>query len=384
MSGKIQVSNREKKVLTILLLLLAAALAIYLLLGRLLQTRIKAPLSNKDVKIALILPLKGDQAWIGAGQQMIANEVLESYAAKLQEAGWSVQLSFVDAGSTPNSTARAAEKIGRNLSNVALIAPYDSRQTLAAAQMGSPTNLPVLALASSNGILGEANYDNLFRMVSQENQEAVLVNALEQNGLTSVMMVVQPTNFGQSQVDAFNRVAEGRVVVVSNLVLDDQSQTQFSAKITESKPNAILFFGQPDGLTRVISYMTAAGVSLPIFATDTINNPEVLKIPRPGIDIYYTSPYYNAGQLENASRPAEVVAKRYPSIPFAYETALSVEMVCQALMDGAPSSRNRQAVFDYLGGRYFSGGNVRQGAKIYIYHLSPDQTDWNLNPIVND
>lgn len=384
MSGKIQISNKEKKVLTILLLLLAAALAVFLLLGRFLQPRVKAPLSNKDVKIALLLPLKGDLAWIGAGQKVIANEVLDSYAAKLQEAGWSVQLTFVNAGKRPNSTARAAEKIGRNLSNVALIAPYDSRQTLATAQMGSPTHLPVLALASSNGILGEADYDNLFRMVSQENQEAVLVDVLEHNGLTSVMMVVQPTSFGQSQVDAFNRVAEGRVVVVSNLVLDDQSQTQFSTKIAESKPNAILFFGQPDGLARMISYMTAAGVQLPIFATDSINNPEVLNIPRPGIDIYYTSPYYNAGQLENASRPAQVVAKRYPSIPFAYETALSVEMVCEALLDSKPSSRNRQAVFDYLGGRYFSGGNVRQGAKIYLYHLSPDQTDWNLNPIVND
>lgn len=391
MSAKILVSTKEKQTLLILLAIVGALLAVYLILGRLARGFLFTQSSKNTAKIALILPLTGDQAWIGKGQQAVAQAVLDAYQQELSEKDWSVSLSFADSGSRVNSSASAAQKAGQNLYVVALIAPYDSRQTLAAAETAARYSLPVIAPASSGGILSAYPADNLYFMVSQDNQEEALVSALVDKDLTSAMLVVQPTDYWQAQVTAFNQVADKRVMVRGTLLLDEQSQTLLAEKISsaEEPPNVILFFGEPDGLQTLLGYMTAANIQLPIFSTDTIQDAKLLTFNRAGVDIYYTSPYFNAGQVDTPLDIAQGVAKQYSSIPFAYETASAVESVIQTLLSGQPSNSNRKLVYGglknviqpYSSARVFEG-HTRRDARIYLYHLKPDQTDWNLIPIV--
>ncbi len=300
-----------------------------------------------------------------------------------------------DTQGTPDGAAKAARRAARKQATVAIIGPLDARQVLAAAETIQGRKLALITPASTAPALPVGNIPGLYRIPAPDNlQGQAIVEFLDDHLMRrNVFLFARANAYVQNILEVFNQAARDRLRVVGTLDLSQVTSTEeITRQVLDSEADVIVYLGGREDFDLLLGVLVAPDVDLPVVASDMVNDPSLPPLANETLEVYYTSPILNMGDLpEDTLVSYQEALGEYSNRPFAFETVQAVWAVFAALEFQEKNQTPREAVWENLGrvrldglggvSTAFWGGQWSPGV-IYIYQIDPTQGDWSANPVV--
>ena len=161
--------------------------------------------AQDSVKVGIILPLTGSQAYFGAMERDSFALALEEINAAGGVRGKQLEFVFEDDRGRPELGAEAAEKLIDEDGVVMLGGGYSSAVTLRVAEVAQSRQMPFLVNTGAADAITEGGRDHVFRLnpPSSEYVTSAVSFLAEVVEARSVGIVHEESAFGQSQSEAF-------------------------------------------------------------------------------------------------------------------------------------------------------------------------------------
>ncbi|NQW11612.1 MAG: penicillin-binding protein activator [Alphaproteobacteria bacterium] len=156
-------------------------------------------------KVALLVPLSGRAAEVGAGLRNAAEMAL------FEIAGPSFALAFYDTASTPMGAARAAERALAEGARM-IIGPLFSASTQAVGPIAAPAGVPVLSFSNDRSVAGGGIW--VFGLLPTQQVDRVVRYAVGR-GFTRIGALVPANAYGSTAIQAARASAEAAGAAVS-------------------------------------------------------------------------------------------------------------------------------------------------------------------------
>jgi branched-chain amino acid transport system substrate-binding protein len=230
------------------------------------------------IKLGLITPLTGDIASAG---EMMRNNIDDFLAVNPTWAGKKVELFVEDGKCNPQEGASAAQKLV-NATKVDIVLSMEcSGATLGALPIAEQAKkLVVSAFSTSPKLSGASKY--FYRVSPSDNNAGrVMAEVLLKDGLDTVALITENTDFATAYAEVFKREYKGKIVVEENYnsgVNDFKTTLQ---KIKKSKAKAIVHMNQTPAVIGFLAKQTKElGLKYPIYGTDASDGKEFWDIAK--------------------------------------------------------------------------------------------------------
>ncbi len=202
--------------------------------------------AEQSVKVGVVLPLSGPQAFFGEMERDSFALAVEEINAGGGVRGADLELLFEDDRGRPEDGAAAAEKlIGQGV--VMLGGGYSSAVTLRVAEVAQNRRMPFLVNTAAADSITEQGWDHVFRMnpPSSEYVAGAMSFLTEVVKPRAAAVIFEETAYGQSQSAAFVEACKenGIPVVVHESYSPEDFKlwriTQIMLKIKRAKPDVV-------------------------------------------------------------------------------------------------------------------------------------------------
>ncbi len=234
------------------------------------------------VKIGLLTPLTGGLQSLGPTFKDAAELAIKDMNAAQSDVTFEL---VVQDTKTTQSGAQDAMTALATAGVAGVIGAAASSSTLAALSIAKSNNIPMISYASTSPALTTAD-DNglLFRVVPSDSfQGKAGADLADELGLKRVAIIGISDAYGQGLTGAFADAftAKGSdYKIVKNLAYDQETQTEFSALITQIKdadPDGVFMVSFVEDGKAIISELFNQGVRVPIIGTDGIASSSMLE-----------------------------------------------------------------------------------------------------------
>lgn len=262
MSAHIQVSRGERAILTLLGLGVIGLIVVLALLNGIFTYIGWAPLNPDAAEIAVLVPDKQETP----GKEIIevANLGANRAYSELQAAGKTLQIRIhvYETGDNPNSAAWAAKIALRNPNTVAVIGPFDTRQSIAVAETLHDQNLAMITPDGLAPIVSPGNpvLDSVYHLSLPYTEQARLMpKFLHNQGWNDVYLIAEQTEYVQKVLEVFNPAANNTIKVVGTANITDTPAQEIVAEVKNLKPHALLYIGGPEQAITLLDEMNKEG-----------------------------------------------------------------------------------------------------------------------------
>jgi branched-chain amino acid transport system substrate-binding protein len=242
-----------------------------------------APAAKRPIVIGFIGALSGPNAQDNASMLNVEKQVAETVNAKGGVAGHQIQIISEDDHADPAQARVLALKMVQEEHVDALAGPLFSTEAISVAQISNQLQVPIVALQASVEAVVYPNgrdqppYPWVFASgVSATTQMAKLMQYAAKKKWTRVAVVVQNDAFGTTDLPEFLDTAKQlklRVVVNRAIDANAADATPQAVAIQGANVQAVLAWTNPVATAALIKSMRANGVTAPVLANISNNNP---------------------------------------------------------------------------------------------------------------
>lgn len=322
---------------------------------------------EKQVKIALAIPLTGDIASLGQGIRRAVEMAIDE-ANQSGKLPYKIGFEAFDDRSDPKEAVSVANRIVADSSFIGVIGHFNSGCSIPASRIYAQAGLPMITPASSNPELTNQQLSpqwtykkSVFRMNTTDNvQGAVGADFLTKTlGLKKIGIIHDKTSYGQGVAEEFKkRVEENGATVTSfeGLQIGDRDFRSLLTRVKGTQPDAIYFGGMFSEGGILVRQARDVGFKGPFLGPEANYDPSFIKVAGPAAEGAYVT--FLGSPPELLASAADFVARyrqRYPDAElksydhYGYETA---SLLIQSLQQvGA----DRAKIIDALHATTFQG-----------------------------
>lgn len=226
-------------------------------------------LAGPEIKIGLLVPLTGPRQEEGKALLSAAQLALEDEAANSSLDGRRLVLSIRD---DSGPWGRASNEIVRLVfeeTTVALITSVDGGTAHLAEQIGNKIGVPILTF-SSDSTTTQINLPWIFRLGPTDRAEAhaFAESIYHERGLTRVVLVTESDHDGRVGGEVFEKAAKELTAPQPYRVVIDpalQNTDSIDQEIEAQKPEALVFWTEPQTAIKLLARVRGAAPSAQIF-----------------------------------------------------------------------------------------------------------------------
>jgi branched-chain amino acid transport system substrate-binding protein len=243
--------------------------------------------TKRVVTIGVIAPLDDGLTSFGRGIRSSVELAVDQANEENLLPGWTIKVRALDDSSDPAVGVKAAKKLAKDPTVVAVVGPYNSGVSeeilpvLAAKDLAlvSPSNTLTSLTVGPDATAPKRPYDSYFRMVGPDSLQAdFLAKRARALGLSRAAVVSETKAVSKGLADSFVTAftAGGGTAVVRMTVPDGATAAQFADFVTTASgasPDLLFFGGEYDVGAVLRSTATKAGLVAPLMGGDGINDP---------------------------------------------------------------------------------------------------------------
>jgi branched-chain amino acid transport system substrate-binding protein len=315
---------------------------------------------EKQIKIAVALPLTGDIASLGQGlKRAVLMAIDEANAA--HSTAKPIEALVFDDRSDPKEAVSIANRIISDPDVVAVIGHFNSGCSIPASRIYAQAGLPMISPASTNPELTLQQLSTqwvwprcIFRVNTTDNVQGAyaadfLANDLK---LKKVGIIHDKTAYGQGVAEEFKKQFEkdgGAVVAFEGLQIGDRDFRSLLTRVKSDGPDAIYFGGMFSESGILVRQARDTGFKGPFILPEANYDPSFLQVAGPAAEgAYVTFVGSPPDLLDSAKKFVSAYKQRYPSDElksydhYGYEAA---SIIIAAIKSAGP---NRKKITDYL------------------------------------
>lgn len=230
------------------------------------------------VKIGFLYPKTGGLGSIGQG--LMDGAQAAAYRINQTETSYKVQIVAADTATDAQTSATAAQNLVSD-GAVAIVGAAGSSDTLAAAGVTIPNQVPLISYASTSPAITNLNdSDYVFRDVASDAyQGQALVNLTLDQGVHHAYVLHMNNAYGNGVADQFIASYKAAGYNVSGQGAYDPTASSFSSEVSTLKSTSnidgvVLVAYTEDG-AKILAEAQTQALTLPWFGTDGIKDPSV-------------------------------------------------------------------------------------------------------------
>ncbi|WP_343207848.1 ABC transporter substrate-binding protein [Anaerolentibacter hominis] len=270
----------------------------------------------KEVKLALVGPMTGDNSQYGIQFERGAKEFMEEYNAR---GGTQLSIDIFDDKNDAKEAVSLANKIITDGSYAAIIGPFSSTCALAMAEVTDEEKMITVSPTCSHADY-VALYDYTFRLPHVNAYEGEVAAEYMQNTWSTkkVAGIYSNNDWGIGIDDAFVNKAEdlGMDVVANESFIQGQTK-DFSSIITKIKQNgaeAVYYMGQYTEASSVLRQIKDMGLDIEVVITTSAYKLETLELAEgAAADAVFLSTFFEDPDNERTAAFSKLVKDKYDS-----------------------------------------------------------------------
>ena len=227
------------------------------------------------VRVGVILPLSGDATFWGDN----CRKGIELAQKELGDRAKRIELFFEDERCDPKQAVSAFQKLTDLHKASVILGPVCSSSSAAVAPLAERKSVTVAAYSEATSIPLGAHTLRLW--APNERQGRKLAESVYQRGHRRAAMIAAANAYGSDLTDAFRRrfVELGGELVAESSYVPDTSDVRPQLLVIQGKHPDVLVLGSyiKDGAL-VVNQARAAGMTLPIFGSSTMDSPEFISL----------------------------------------------------------------------------------------------------------
>jgi len=233
------------------------------------------------IKIGFAAPLTGDQAKMGTDIKNGVSLAVEEWNDKGGVLGKKIELILSDDQHDPKQAVSVANKMV-NEGVIGVIGHFNSSCSLPASDVYHRAGIPMITPGSTNPLLTEKGYENVFRVCGRDNQQGKIgaefaVNYLK---LKNVAILHDKTTYGQGLADEFKKFLGDKVKVVyySGIVQGDKDFKMVLTTVKSKDPELIFFGGIYPEAGLLVKQARELGMNVKFMSGDGTIDPKFVEI----------------------------------------------------------------------------------------------------------
>lgn len=306
---------------------------------------------DEAVRIGLVAPLTGDQAYIGQGCLNGAQMAVEDANIKGPVYG-SVKVKLVplDDQHNPTQAVLAANKLVADPSVSGVVGHFNSSCTKAASAIYHEARLAQVTPASTNPEISRQGFDTFFRACATDDVQAPAAAdyVIRRLGIRRAVIIDDQTTYGKGLADEFEKKFKelgGEVLRRDGITQGEKDYAPLLTRLKVLKPELVFFGGVYPELTLLLKQSRKLGLKSTWMGGDGIFEASLIELAGPGVaeGLYATMLGVDPKTLPSAADFVKRYEARYGEIAsfatYAYDaTNIIIEAVRRA------GTGDRQAV----------------------------------------
>jgi branched-chain amino acid transport system substrate-binding protein len=233
------------------------------------------------IKIAVQGPLSGPLAGIGEGVKLGAQLAIEQLKAPIEQMGYKVALVPLDDQATPSVGVANARNISSDNDVLVVVGHLNSGVSIPASEVYKEAGLAMISPASTNPLLTDRGYPNVFRVCGRDDVQGVVGAEFAKSlDIKSVYVLHDTTAYGEGLAEIFAPTALRNGITLLGLE-GTAEKSNFEPIITTIKarsPDLIYFAGLYDQAGPFFRQARERGVRSRFMGPDGMDSPELVKI----------------------------------------------------------------------------------------------------------
>src|SRR3989344_4197936 len=254
-----------KKVITTVVVLLVAGIAIYTL---------KAENDVGVVKIGVVSPLTGGKAQVGEGLREAIKLAQKDFGNTKKQ----YEFVFEDSGGDPKKSASAVQKLV-SIDKVNALISIASQDGNITAEAAESARIPHIAIANDSKIT-EGDY-NFVHWTPVDTQAALFVDELQRRGVMKVEIFGENNDSSIAAIDSFKKNSEGTGIEVVWAENFNKGETDFRTMIIKMKganPELIMLQAFSPSIEILAGQLKELKVNIPVSSITNIGVAKDLKV----------------------------------------------------------------------------------------------------------
>lgn len=204
---------------------------------------------SDEIRIGLVAPLTGDQAYIGVGVLQGAQMAVEDANARgLAPGGKKLKLVPLDDQHNPTQAVLAANKLVADPAVAGVIGHFNSSCTKAASAIYHEARVAQITPASTNPEISKQGFDTFFRVCPTDDVQAPAAADFVHSTLhkKKIAILDDQTTYGKGLADEFEKrykALGGEVLHHNGITQGEKDFTPLLTKLRSAKPELVFFGG---------------------------------------------------------------------------------------------------------------------------------------------
>jgi branched-chain amino acid transport system substrate-binding protein len=351
------------------------------------------------IKLAVAVPLSGEQAALGESVKLGAQFALKQFGKPLIELGYGVDLVLFDDKAQPAEGANIAKKIVGDAEIFAVIGPLNSSVAISATTIYNDANLALISPSASDPKLTQRGTAVINRVIGRDDQQGVAAATfvVKELGAKSVYVVNDASAYGKNSADAFRDAAKKLGALIAGEE-GTAEKNNFDATITAIKnanPDAIYFGGIFTQGGTFLKQLRAKNVKAHFIGPDGLGDVELPRFAGDAVvGAYFVSLVAPVNASETASFTKDLKSELGKDATLftaqAYDaTALALDAITRVAKENklarpavAQAIRATKDFKGITGDFSFTHAGEWANARYYIIKVaSANQDQWNKNTV---
>ncbi len=236
---------------------------------------------EETIKIAIAAQMTGAQAKIGSDFKNGGGIAVEEWNAKGGVLGKKVEIILGDDQADPKQAVEVANKLS-NEGVAGIVGHYNSSCSIPASDVYNRANIPMITPASTNPLLTERGYRNVFRVCGRDDQQGKVAAEFVSNKLAikRVAIIHDKTTYGQGLAEEFRKNLSGSIEVVytGGITLGDKDFKPVLTSVKEKNPDLIYFGGIYPETGLLVKQAREVSLMVPFMSGDGSIDPKFVEI----------------------------------------------------------------------------------------------------------
>jgi branched-chain amino acid transport system substrate-binding protein len=244
----------------------------------------------REVRIAVVGPLTGDQAKTGQDILNGATLAVEEWNAKGGVRGKKVVLISADDRDDPTLAAETAYQVCRK-NPLIVIGHVDSSCSIAASKIYRDRHVVMISAASTNPRLTDQGFDNVHRVCGRDDRQGkeAAVWFMKHNPSMSAAVVHDGSEYGEGLAREFQKnyefLSNRKVLFNEPVIRGDPAMVRTVEKAKAASPDLIYFGGLYQQGAALLKNLRTAGVTSIFMAGDGCFDEEFIKEAGPDVAV---------------------------------------------------------------------------------------------------
>ncbi len=233
------------------------------------------------IKIGIAGPMTGPQAKMGADFRNGVSIAVDEWNEKGGVLGKKIEVSIGDDQADPKQAVAVANKLV-NEGVVGIIGHFNSSCSIPASDVYNRAGIPMITPASTNPLLTERGYKNVFRVCGRDDQQGLVAAEFVKRklGINSIAIIHDKTTYGQGLADEFKKNIESdlKIVYYGGITQGDKDFKTVLTTIKEKRPELIYFGGIYPEAGLLVKQAREIGLNIPFMSGDGTIDPKFIEI----------------------------------------------------------------------------------------------------------